>query len=216
MNDHARNQRRYGKADDELVGYFSAAIGVKAQSYEPSTAAFDPGRPHEARLRALSGGGMRWFDAVGATLGQLEIDHRRVLAAVYAPHAWPTWLADALSTPWGGGSFVGLAGGLPRAALAARTREGGLTVLDWLAKRGKTAKDALMTSLREDCEALRLPALVAYDAFRIVRIKDGQVAERDRAARQSERNVRLYSDLTGRRYARERERFEARIRRGAA
>lgn len=216
MTDHARNQRRYGKADDELVGYFSAAIGVRAQSYEPSTAAFDPGRPHEARLKALAGGGMRWFDAVGGTLALLDVDYRRVLSAVYRPHAWPTWLADALSTPWGGGTFVALVGTLPRAALAAQSRDVGVTVLDWLAKRGKTAKDALLTSLREDGEALRMPALVAYDALRIARIKAAQVAERAAGERQSERNLQLYSELVGRRAKRQRERFEARLRRGAA
>lgn len=215
MYDHARNQRRYGKADDELVGWFSAAIGVKAQSYEPSTSAFDPGRPHEARLRALSNGGMRWFDAVGGSLALLEAEHRRVLAAVYTPHGWPTWLADALATPWGGGTFVSLVAGLPRAVLAARDRKEGLTVAGWLSASGRGAKDALLRSLRDDGEALRMPALVAYDALRIARIKAEQFETRAAAERRSEANFRLYSELVGRRGAKDRARFEARTRRSA-
>lgn len=222
--DHDRHRRRYGKADDELVGWFSAAIGVKAQSYEASTSAFDPGRPHEARLRALASGGMSWFDRIAATLAQLTPEHRRIIALVYTPHAAPTWLQDALSPPWGGGSFVQIATALPRATVAAQDRhrdvtwperrrgvvrvqpQDGRTVLDWLVARGRRAKDVLLTSLREDAEALRMPAIAAYDVLRIARIKAEQVADKEAVERRSERNLALYSELVGKKRRKERER----------
>jgi hypothetical protein len=135
---------------------------------------------------------------------------------VYAPHGAPTWLADALSTPWGGGSFVQLAIGLPRAALAAADRSEGRTVLDWLVARGRRAKDALLVSLREDCETLRVPALAAYDALRIARVKAEQEADRAAKVAREERNARLYTELTGRLRARAATRFERRMKGRAA
>lgn len=210
--DHARNQRRYGKADDELVGYFSSAIGVKAQNFDSSGGGFNSHEAHYGRLRAIARGDLAWFDRVGATLAALPAEHRHVLALVYRPHGAPTWLADALLPPWGSGSFVQLSLGLPRAVLAAAERKSGDTVLDFLVRRGRRAKDALLTSLREDAEALRLPALAAYDVLRVARVKAEQAADREAKRQREERNAKLYEEMTGRRLQKERARFERRMR----
>lgn len=232
-----RNRRRFGKADDELVGFFSAALGVKAQNLDSSGGAFNSHEAHWGRLQAMQRGQLAWYDAVAATLGQLPALHRRVLVVVYSPHAAPTWLQDALSTPWGGGSFVALATAQPRALTAAAERngesiawdstpkdagpvsqrpvrygvvrksyKGGETVLDWLIRRGRGASENLLKSLREDCEALRMPALAAYEELRKARVKAKLVADKERADKRSERNMRLYTELTGKRERKVRER----------
>lgn len=214
-SDHDRNRRRYGKADDELTGFFSNAIGVKAQNINDDPKGGDQNEWHYSRLRAMQRGHMAWFDSVARTVVLLPVDHRKTVMAVYTPHAAPTWLQDALSPPWGGGSFVRLAAGLPRAVLAAAERQEGRTVLDWLSARGRRAKDDLLTSLREDAEALRMPALAAYEALRKERIKSELAADSDRAKAKAERNMRLYSELVGRRARRDSERFARKTRRAA-
>lgn len=219
--DHDRNRRRFGKADDELVGFFSAAIGVRAQNLDSNGGAFNSHDAHEGRLKAMAWltgrvGAREWFDRVGSTLVQLPLEHRRLVVLVYTPHGAPTWLADALSTPWGGGSFVQLACALPRATLAAADRHGGAiawpkrgvvraqprdgqTVLDWLVARGRRAKDALLSSLREDGEALRMPALAAYEQLRIERVKAEQIVERDTKAARERANEDRYLKWLGKR-----------------
>lgn len=199
ITDHDRNRRRYGKSDDELVGFFSSAIGVSAIDWDDDGKGGNPNELHYSRLRAMQRGHMAMYDRVAATLVRLGTDHRRVVVAVYTPHAAPTWLQDALSTPWGGGSFVRLACGLPRASLAAAERPDGRTVLDWLSARGRRAKDPLLTSLREDCEELRMPALVAYDELRRERVRSELEADREAARQRSERNMAIYAALKSRR-----------------
>lgn len=210
LNDSDRNRRRFGKADDELVSFFSAAIGVRAQNYDSSGGGTDPNEWHYGRLRSMQRGELARFDRIAATLRQLPSAARVVLVAVYTPHAAPTWLQDALSPPWGGGSFVALAQTTPRAALAAMNREPGQTVLDWLAQRGRRAKDPLLQSLRDDCEVSRLAALEAYEPLRVARIKADQVRDRDAAESRSRRNQELFSELVGRRTAKERQRIARR------
>lgn len=201
-DDHDRNRRRFGKADDELVGWFSAAIGVKAQNLDSNGGAFNSHDAHEGRLKAmawLSGhvGSCEWFDRVAKTIARLEPGHRTVLVTVYTPHAAPTWLQDALSPPWGGGSFVQLACALPRASLAARDRVDGRTVGDWLATQGRGGATALLKHLKEDSEALRMPVLAAYEALRIARIKAEQVEERRLKGVREEKNAKRYLELCG-------------------
>lgn len=203
---HARNQRRFGKADDELVGWFAASIGVRAQTYERGgSAAFDSNVAHGARLRALEQGGIAWFDRVAATIRQLAPEHRRVLVLVYTPHSWPTWLADALSTPWGGGSFVALASTLPRAAEAAMRslkveRVAPASVMSWFGSRGRGGADELFRRLKSDGEEIRLAALAAYDALRVARLKREQAVERKAKEDRERANAKLLAEkLAGRR-----------------
>ncbi len=210
--DHDRNRRRFGKADDELVGWFACAIGVKAQNIDAGGGDGNPEERHYSRLRAMNRGTMAWYDAVSATIGQLATEHRRVIGLVYTPHAAPTWLQDALATPWGGGNLVQLSTTLPRATTAAQARAPGQTVLDWLAARGRRAKDPLLASLREDAEALRMSALTAYDPLRIDRVKREEVAKREASRERERRNADLYAELTGRNRARDSARFERRLR----
>ncbi len=210
--DHDRNRRRFGKADDELVGWFACAIGVKAQNIDANGSDGNPEERHYSRLRAMNRGTMAWYDAVAATIGKLTPEHRQVIALVYTPHAAPTWLQDALSTPWGGGSLVQLAATLQRAQTAAHARVPGQTVVDWLTARGRRAKDPLLAALREDAEALRVAALTAYDPLRVDRVKREETAKREAARERERRNADLYAELTGRNRARDSARFERRLR----
>lgn len=210
--DHDRNRRRYGKSDDELVEFFANAIGVKAQNMDNAGGAFDSNEAHYGRLAAMKRGHLKRFDRTEATLLRLAKEHRDVLVLVYTPHGAPTWLADALSPAWGGGSFVQLAIRQPRAKLAAKDRPPGRTILDWLVVRGRTPKDPLLTSLREDAEDLRIEALDAYEILRRERIKVDQAADRDAKLARDERNERLYLELTGRIRAKQSARFESKIR----
>lgn len=216
MNDHDRNQRRYGKADDELVGFFSSAIGVKAQNLDSSGGAFNSNEAHWGRLQAMQRGSLAWFERVGATIAKLTSAERRIVSLVYTPHGAPTWLADALSTTWGGGSFVRLAITLPRATQAAAQRSEGTTVLDWLSSRGRRAKDALLISLREDAEALRIPALQAYELLRVQRVKAEQIAEREAKRLREQRNAAMLEEVLGMSRRRARKRFELRLKGRAA
>ena len=211
---------RYAAADAELAGFFTSAIGLKGQSYDANGGgAFNSNSLHDARIRALDAGSVPWFDRVEATFMRLPANSQRVLALVYTPHGWPTWLADALSTPWGGGSFVALAAGLPRAVAAA----GGGSPLVWLASRGRgganeresKAMTDLYRRLRQDCEDLRLGALALYDVVRVERIKRSQAAEREEKAAISTRNIALFDDLTGAKSDRDSQRFLARMKRTA-
>ncbi len=210
--DHDRNRRRFGKSDDELVGWFASAIGVKAQNIDASGGDGNPNERHYSRLRAMGRGTMARHDAVAATIGEVSSERRRVIVLVYTPHAAPTWLQDALSTPWGGGSLLQLATTLPRAAAAAQSRCPGTTIIDWLSHRGRRAKDALLVGLREDAEALRIAALAAYDPLRIDRVRREQSAEREAKQERERRNAELYAELTGRKRARDSAKFERRLR----
>lgn len=202
MGEHEQQGgHRYAKSDEELTGFFTAALGVKAQSYQGNGGgAFDSAALHDQRLKAMRAGGMAWFDRVGRTLAQMPPLTRELLTTVYTPHAWPTWLADALSTPWGGGSFVLVAASLPRAATAAQRETG---VLEWMLSRGRggasdgEAKSltALFRNLRDDAEALRMPAIAMYDLLRVARCKaearerwEGVSTEQRRADRQRRRD----------------------------
>lgn len=213
--DHDRNRRRFGKSDDELVEYFANAIGVKAQNMDNAGGAFDSNEAHYGRLAAMQRGHLRRFDRTEATLARLSKEHRDVLVLVYTPHGAPTWLADALSPAWGGGSYVQLSIRQPRAKLAAKERPPGRTILDWLVVRGRTPKDPLLTSLREDSEDLRIAALEAYEVLRRERVKAEQQADRNAKQARDERNTALYHELTGRIRAKRTARFEAKLRRAS-
>lgn len=123
---------RLAASDAELVGFFTAAVGVRAQQYEGSGGAFSSSETHTSRLKA-----MRWLapgtppsamvvrDRVASSLSMLSPAHRSVLVAVYTPHAWHAVAVVALASPWGGGSLVLLASTLPRASEVARKRKVG-------------------------------------------------------------------------------------------
>lgn len=215
----ARDHRRYGKSDDELTGWFSAAIGCKAQSYDSDGGGTDPNEQHYARLRSMARGTMRWFDRVGDTVRLLPLAERRVLVLVYTPHSWPTWLQDALTTPWGGGNFVALAATTPRAANAAG-KAGATSVHHWLVSRGRGGANEreskemrdLFRRLKDDCEALRVPALAAYEALRVDRVKREQAAERQAKSLREAKNAALLEEHLGVCRRRARAKLDRRIR----
>lgn len=211
--DHDRNRRRYGKSDEELVELFANALGVRAQNLDSGGGAFDSDALHAMMLQSSSRGTMARHDGIRSTLERVEVEHRRVLVAVYTPHGAPTWLLDAFAPAWGGGSYIRLAASLPRATLAAADRKPGTTVVDWMATRGR-GDSPLFRNLRDDAEALRLAALAAYDVVRVERVRADQ--ERDRAAKvaRDERNRKLYLELTARSRTRRSSRFEARLKSG--
>jgi hypothetical protein len=211
---HDRNRRRFGKSNDELVEYFANAIGVRAQNLDNSGGAFNSHDAHWQRLVAMKSGHLARFDRTRATLDRLAPEMRAVLVVVYTPHGAPTWLLDALSPAWGGGSYVTLATKLPRALVAAEKRKPGLTVLDWMATRGR-GDSALFRHLRDDAEAQRIEALAAYDDLRVERIRAEQAASRARKAERDRRNEELYLELTGRIRAKQAARFASKIKRAS-
>jgi hypothetical protein len=166
---------RYAKADFELAGFFTHAVGLKGQGYESSGGiAFDSNSAAERQLKAMrwlsqAQSPIAWVDRVAATLGQLDDEHRRVLVLVYTPHAWPsTWLASALATPWGGGSLTSLALALPGASSAVR---GWLLDVDRPEEQERKRRESVCSKLVREAEGLRMAALIAYDALRVPRVK---------------------------------------------
>jgi len=206
---------RYASADAELAGFFTAALGVIAQGYENNgVQAFLSCHAHAVRILAIQRGHMRWYDRVEATLLQLPAEHRRVLELIYRPHAWPTWLASELATPWGGGSMVALAATLTRATDAA----GGGSAIGWLVSRGRGGANdgevkrlqGLFRRLREDAEGLRMKALAAYDILRIERVKRSQANEREVKAARERANADRLATMIGQSRAKSAARFTRR------
>lgn len=72
------------EADIELSNHFTAAIGVRAQSYERFGGSFDPRRSDDGLVAQLGRHDVKLFDAVAATFARVEAAHRRVLELVYA------------------------------------------------------------------------------------------------------------------------------------
>lgn len=173
MADSSGASKSLAAADAELSGWFLEGRFLHGQSYESgggNDANAKASAAHDAMIRLASSGASRQHDAIGATIAGLSVEHRRVAVAVYMPHGAPVWLASALSTPWGAGNLLGLATSLPRAVKAAAGRDDGLTVLDWLQRRGtKGNGDALLRSLRDDAEVVRIEMLAAYDVLRRAR-----------------------------------------------
>lgn len=224
-----RGGHRLAAADEELTGWYTAAVGVKAQSYDGGSGggAFDSHEAHTGRLRAmrwLEGrpGVREWYDRVAATVGELDPEHRRVLGLVYTPRAGATWLSSELSTPWGGGSFVALAATLPRAEEAA-LRAGHVSVHSWwLVLEGTvpTRKrleqlQSLLGRLRRECEALRLPALAAYDRLRVARIDQERKAAQEAREERARESTRRLEEVLGEVRRRSAARFERRLRRAS-
>lgn len=150
------NARRLVEADRELSEHFTAAVGAKAQSYEPAvsggrnSAEEEIMKPWRSKARAR-------HRAVEAMLAEVTIDHRRTLRLVYGhrtdamsdatdeenrPMAGkPSGLITgkngspdpfgllrvALSPSWGHGSFVRIAAGQHRALRAFAKRHAGVT-----------------------------------------------------------------------------------------
>jgi hypothetical protein len=183
--------RRLADIDSELTEHYAAAVGAKAQRYEPSFGPSDvsaeeiimaPARSRERRKHA----------AIEIVLASLPADTRRTLRLVYA--GGTDTLEDgsgratglmtsregrqdplgllrlALAPRWGHGSFVRLSLFQTRSLTAFGKRhpgreQSGAAVLDFLAaEAGKgQASESMLSALREDCESIRSEALRAYD-----------------------------------------------------
>lgn len=207
----ARRAHRLAKADEELNGYYLSHLGVAAQGYENSVQAFVSANAHAARMLRMRKGTMAWWDRVDATLRLLPAEHRVVLTLVYTPHGWPTWLADALSPAWGGGSFVALSATLPRAATASEERKSGQSILGWFAARGRGSDDALWRNLKDDCAKLRLAALEAYEVLRMTRIRDENEAEREAKRRRDDRVAAFAAEIRAKGEVRQARRFARKL-----
>lgn len=207
----SNSEQRFTLADAELVGFFTASVGVRAQQYDAcGGTAFDVHEAHTSKLKA-----MRWLapgspasamvvrDRVASSLLELPRATLEVLTAVYAPHGWPLVVASALSTPWGGGSLTELAATLP---LASRAAGGGnaVSVVEWLAVRierigrieldrnrreAEVAFGKMVAEWRSAAETLRMAALEEYEVVRRARVA-AEVASyravRDNRRRKSE------------------------------
>jgi hypothetical protein len=189
------------RADGELADHFMAAVGVHAQSYEPSVGgAFDPQRTDDALLFQIQNGTMSRYDATAATLAALPYESRRVLRLVYEPHGWPVWLASALAPSWGNGSFVGLGATTARAVAGfSRRRPDAVVtpgcVLAWFCELGRGGEGEFLKGVRTDCEALRTEALKAFWG---ARCRQRVEARRAEAGRVKHREQALVRELKGR------------------
>ncbi len=210
--------KQFLAADAELSDFFTSAIGVRAQSYEPVGGAFDPRVGDLALIHQIAHGALARYDAVADTMAKLPAEHRRTLALTYAPHGWPTWLADALSPRWGRGCFVALAAALPRAVAAVAKRypsEAPATAarcLEFFVDAGRGGADQLFAKLREECDVLRDAALAAYDELRIARVEAEAGAKKAQRAAVEARGAALFAELMGRTDERATARFERRLR----
>jgi len=225
--------KRFVEADAELADHFTASIGVKAQSYEPSSTK-TPGAG-DADLRMCDPAARRalqMYAEVEATLHRVEQAARDVLRRVYEPfgtgfasrHARrpeddaPDFLAMALAPSWGRGSFVRLA--VDQRAVAAAfakrwpkkdaTRAALIDFLLFEAGRGSDANPFFRT-IREECEAVRARALAAYDVVRVERVTAAKAASREEKARKEARRVAFLDEQLGKKRDRETARFERRI-----
>lgn len=219
---------RYASSDAELVGYFLSSLGVKGQSYEALGGAdFNSDEAAARMLKAfkflqMARSPMQWFDSVTATLMKLSPEHRITLTLVYTPHSWPaTWMASALSAPWGSGSMAALALTLPGAT---SSEDGGIsseTVRRWLLDVDRPSmqevkrRESVCARLVRIGELRLDKAMGAYDALRVARVlEEEREAREKRVARQAANEARLAEELgMDRRIARAR--LERRTRRAA-
>lgn len=219
--------RVFLKADDELSGFFTASVGVRAQNYDTDGGERSIAEDHYRRLRAMKWLGashergiQAWYDAVRVTLGTIDRTHATLLANIYTPHGWPTWLADRLSAPWGRASFVVIASTTKTAEEAFTKQTGELAtrerVAAWFPKLGRDTKhDAMFQKLRTQCEGDRREAMQAYDEARIAREKREGGEHKERTKLRKEAREKYLDDVLALAEVKRRTKFEAKLRRAS-
>jgi hypothetical protein len=188
---------RYAAADEELTGFFLATAGARGCEWEVSggKVPFDANSAAERMLTRccwLSAGPQslqRRCDSIAATLAQLDSGDQAVLTLVYTPHAWPSWwAANALSSPWGGGSLAGLALSLPGSSSAVR---GWLLDRDIPPKQELERREGICRKLRNAASGLREAALASYAPVMAARIAGAKAAASAKRRSAEARSARL-------------------------
>jgi hypothetical protein len=223
-------------ADAEVAEYFTAAIGVRAQSYEPAQTVHAGG---DADLSLLSRGAMRArarHAAIDRSMRELDRTSRGVLELVYGYGAGALsadagqcdglvkgrdgsqdalgLLRVALAPKWGRGSFLRLALLQPRAIEAYAKRHDGkqpsadvlLTFLCAEAGLGQ-ARTGFFVALRNECERPRRRALAAYEGFRLQRV---ELEKQEARAREADRE-RAFDAAMGKVHAAQHARLSRRM-----
>ena len=197
------------QAEDELVGYFTGAIGVRAQNYDAfgtgDGGSFDPDGAFVDRLPSQRAA-IAHCDRVTATLAQLDGWNRWILRRLYEPRRW---CADLLASALNGAgvpyNLSGVASLTERAQrLAERQHATGgapadtdreiLSLLETEAVRllkkadedARTGKKGAHTGLtiieivRAQSETMRTDALTSYEVFRRIRVGGAKKAKKAR------------------------------------
>lgn len=174
---------RLSASDRDLVTFYTSAIGLQAQRYEPcgEGGTYDA---HDAQIRLCQRGELVGVDRIRARLGVVAREHREhheTLRLIYGRGAGAIErgakdgavdvrpLVLELAPRWGHGSFVGIVHRVERATRAwDKRRRLGETLLEFLAREAepkrKKESGTFFRQLVTDCEAIRTPALAAYDA----------------------------------------------------
>ena len=157
------------EADREVSEFFTSALGVRAQQYDPAPQSGTD--MHDARMAPGHRRELRRFQALEWTMSKLDAVSARVLVAVYAPHSWQsTWTVDKLRTPWGNGNMAVLATTLPSVASGRVPLRTWLVDIDRPSRAECDRREAICKKLVEECEALRQKALAVYDGYRLERL----------------------------------------------
>jgi hypothetical protein len=194
------------KADEEISGFFTSAIGVKAQCYDTDArGGFDGEAMASGWLRSK----IDWYDRVAATLRQLPSGDRRVLELVYEPYGADQIVAIALGTPWGHGSFVRMAStsGIAMGAFLKRypseLAPQPARLLEFFEREARRGNGAgmMFKRLRDECEETRRAALTAYDELRIARARDSATTRAAKRAAVEAENEALLEQKRRERHA---------------
>lgn len=189
---------RWWEADEEICGFFTSSVGIKAQNYEGGNGAtFDSNAMHAAKLKTMGWMTKRRSDIeqhmlVEVTLMQLHAEDQRVARLVYTPHAWPSWLASALSVPWGHGSLVALAAVHPMVTERARKQTDG-SIIGWMLAQGR--EESFWRKVKEVTERSRLHMLRRYDEIRTLRDRADDAERRAEKAHRRAENQRLLEEV---------------------
>jgi hypothetical protein len=215
------------RANDELVDYFTAAIGVRAQNMAADPKGSDgeglegllireidnAERDHK-RTGVVHPTKIEKYDSIRATLAATHAGARRILEMVYTPWGAPGLLAIAL-TPGGEddalafGSYVRLALTMPRTKRTYAKQFPGkpepsqdelLAFLTFEAGKGDVSA-SFFQALRKDCDEPRMDALRVYDEQRRLRRPSEIRAAEARARRKKKSDdANFHRELRGENY----------------
>jgi hypothetical protein len=161
-------------ADSEVFDYFTHALDVSGQSYEPNNGGVTD--PEAALVEQTHRRQLARIEKIRATMWEMTANDARTLAEVYSPYGLPDLRSFALQPSWGHGTFVRLALRLPAAVMAFRVANPTIEPLPelvggWLrdqAGKGR-AVEGMFRRLREACEKSRSRSLRTYLELMVAR-----------------------------------------------